>query len=327
MRRRKKLLAVLLAAVLFLTLSVPSLAAAAIDTSRAVSLTISYRQDGTPIAGALFALYRVADVDAYAEFTPAGDFKTYPVRYDGLDSAAWRALAETLAAYAQRDRLTPLDSGVTGKNGELAFPTDGKRLLPGLYLVTGQPFSDGSNVYTAEPLLVSLPNLDAETDNWQYDVAVSLKHTCTPIPVPPADDTEKRKVLKVWNDAGRESERPETLTIQLLKNGEIYDTVTLSERNSWRYSWDALPKYDKNGLPIVWRTAEMTPEGYTVSITQEAGTFVVTNTPKQPPVTPPVDPPGQKTLPQTGALWWPVPILAAAGLLLIAAGAGKKRKT
>ncbi len=87
----------------------------------------------------------------------------------------------------------------------------------------------------------------------------------------------------------------------------------------------------KRWLPIVWRVVELTPEGYTVSITQEAGTFLVTNTPKQPPetpsVTPPVNPPGQKTLPQTGALWWPVPILAAAGLLLIAAGAGKKRKT
>lgn len=331
MRRIKKLSAVLLVIVLFLTLSIPALAAAAIDTSRDVSLTISYRQDGTPISGATFALYRVADVDAYAEFTLAGDFIAYPVRLDGLDSAAWRALAETLAAYVQRDRLTPLDSGATGKNGELTFPTDGNRLLPGLYLVTGQPFSDGSNVYTAEPLLVCLPNLDGKTDIWQYDVSVSPKHTCTPIPVPPADDTEKRKVLKVWNDAGMESKRPEKLTIQLLKNGEIYDTVILGERNSWRYSWDALPKYDKNGLPIVWRVTEVTPEGYTVSITQEAGTFVVTNTPKQlpeqPPVTPPADPPGQKTLPQTGALWWPVPILAAAGLLLIAAGAGKKRKT
>ena len=98
MRETKKLPAVLLALVLFFTLSVPALAAAAIDPSRAVSLTISCRQDRTPISGAPFALYRVADVDAYAEFTLAGDFRTYPVRLDGLDSAAWRALAETLAA-------------------------------------------------------------------------------------------------------------------------------------------------------------------------------------------------------------------------------------
>ena len=93
---------------------------------------------------------------------------------------------------------------------------------------------------------------------------------------------------------------------------------------AWRALAETLAAYAQ-------RVVELTPEGYTVSITQEAGTFLVTNTPKQPPetppVTPPVNPPGQKTLPQTGALWWPVPILAAAGLLLIAAGAGKKRKT
>ena len=330
MRKIKKLSAALFALILVLILSVPALAAGAIDPARPVSLTISYQQGGTPVSGAPFALYHVADVDAYAAFTLTGDFKAYPVSLEGLDSAAWRALAETLAAYAQRDRLTPLDSGTTDRNGKLTFPANGKTLLPGLYLVTGQTFSDGSSVYRAEPFLVCLPNLDEKTDTWLYDVTVSPKCTRTPIPTPPPYDTEKRKVLKVWNDAGQERERPDRITIQLLKNGEIYDTVTLSERNNWRYSWNDLPKYDKNGLPIDWRVVEVTPDGYTVSITQEAGTFVVTNTPIQPPenppVTPPVNPPKTPTLPQTGALWWPVPVLAAAGLLLIAAGAGKKRK-
>ena len=328
MRTLKKLAAVLFVLALFLTLPVPARAAAAIDPTCPVSLTISCRQDRQPVSGAPFALYRVADVNEYAEFTLSGDFRGYPVRLDGLDSAAWRALAQTLAAYAQRDRLTPQDSGVTGRDGKLTFPTDGRTLLPGLYLVIGQTFSDGSAVYQTEPFLICLPNLDEKTDTWQYDVTVSPKHTYTPIPVtPPPDDTEKRKVLKVWNDAGREDGRPGKITVQLLKNGEIYATVSLSEQNSWRYVWENLPKYDQNGLIIDWRVVEVTPEGYTVSITQESGTFVVTNTAVKPPVNPPVNPPTKPVLPQTGALWWPVPVLAAAGLLLIAAGAGKKRKT
>ena len=247
MRKIKKLSTAFFVLVLFLTLSAPAMAAAAIDTTHPVSLTISYQQDRKPIPGVPFALYRVADVNAYAEFTLSGDFKNYPVRLDGLDSAAWRALAETLAAYVQRDRLTPLDSGVTDRNGELTFPTNGKTLLPGLYLVIGQTFSDGSFVYTTEPFLICLPNLDEKTDTWQYDVTVSPKHTRTPIPVVPPDDTDKRKVLKVWNDAGQEHDRPEKITVQLLKNGEVYDTVILNERNSWRYIWNDLPKYDKNG--------------------------------------------------------------------------------
>ena len=98
MRKIKKLSTAFFVLVLFLTLSAPAMAAAAIDTTHPVSLTISYQQDGKPIPGVPFALYRVADVNAYAEFTLSGDFKNYPVRLDGLDSAAWRALAETLAA-------------------------------------------------------------------------------------------------------------------------------------------------------------------------------------------------------------------------------------
>ena len=107
MRKIKKLSTAFFVLVLFLTLSAPAMAAAAIDTTHPVSLTISYQQDRKPIPGVPFALYRVADVNAYAEFTLSGDFKNYPVRLDGLDSAAWRALAETLAAYVQRPADAP----------------------------------------------------------------------------------------------------------------------------------------------------------------------------------------------------------------------------
>lgn len=74
----KKLSTAFFVLVLFLTLSAPAMAAAAIDTTHPVSLTISYQQDGKPIPGVPFALYRVADVNAYAEFTLSGDFKTIP---------------------------------------------------------------------------------------------------------------------------------------------------------------------------------------------------------------------------------------------------------
>ena len=59
------------------------------------------------------------------------------------------------------------------------------------------------------------------------------------------------------------------------------------------------------------------PAGYTVTVTQEGTLFVVTNT--YPGKTPP-------KLPQTGLLWWPVPLLACAGLALVLAGAGARRR-
>ena len=83
--------------------------------------------------------------------------------------------------------------------------------------------------------------------------------------------------------------------------------------------------------------AESAVPGYTVAITEEGVTFRVENTyrpeepdnpdiPDEPPPLGPGDQPNEPTLPQTGALWWPVPLLAAAGLLLLTVGLLLRRR-
>lgn len=323
-----------------------------IDTERPVSLTLRCQKDNKTFSGAEFSLYRVADVSATARFTLTGDFQAYPVSLDQPDSAGWRALAETLAAYAARDGLTPLDSGKTGSDGVLKFPTDEQRtMLPGLYLVTGRPCVSGSYTYTPSPFLVSLPNLDRETDQWVYDESVEPKYTRENHGGGDSggegsnDTTVNRKVLKVWDDDGYETQRPEQIVVQLLRNGKVYRTAALNAENNWRYTWYNLDAgYD-------WQLVEETvPEGYTVSVSQDGITFVVTNTcqpdspdnpdnpdnpdqpenpgspdspdvPEGPASKPPTTPDGPKpSLPQTGALWWPVPVLAGSGMLLFTLG-------
>ena len=122
-----------------------------------------------------------------------------------------------------------------------------------------------------------------------------------------------------------------------------------------------MPKYDENGKPIEWRVAEVKVDGYTVIVSKEGFTFVITNTskpekPTKPGTTKPDSPtnPSEKTtkpnvpgkttvpndnnnptkpskqdkpkLPQTGALWWPVPVAAICGIAFIAIGVGMKKK-
>ena len=96
------------------------------------------------------------------------------------------------------------------------------------------------------------------------------------------------------------SENAVDAALELLKNGAVYDTVKLSEENSWRYGWTDLPAME-NGQPVDWQVTELTPEGYTVTVSREGETFLVTNTGHGP------QNPGEPTLPQTGSLWWPVP--------------------
>ena len=367
-------------------------AAGAIDVNKAVHLKIQYIHDKTPVSDVPFDLYYVASVDAYGEFTLAGDFQKYPVVVSGLSTDAWRTLAETLAVYADRDQLKPLDSGKTNAEGNLSFPNKQPSLKPGLYLAVGRKLVKSGYTYTTKPFLVALPNLDRENNAWVYDVTATPKHTRTENPPAPPEQTVERRVLKIWKDDIPQS-RPKEIVIQLLKDGVIYDTVTLNAVNNWRYTWEKLPAYNKDGSKIVWSVVEKEPEGYTVLIARDGVTFIVTNTyaPDKPmtrksvQVTllqngtayetktlseangwqytwenlPRYDKSGREItwtiresavsgyvsstrqngftfvltntldkqkLPQTGVLWWPVPILAAAGFAFLITGTFSRKK-
>lgn len=328
-------------------LSVPARAIDPVELSRAVTLTVDYHDGGDALPGVRFDLYRAADMGRFAEFTLTGDFADFPVEVNGLDADGWKAAAETLANNALRDELTPLDSGETDREGRLTFPTGGAALTPGLYLLLGEARTVNGYRYTPEPLLVALPNRAAEEHWWTYDVTVSPKFDRNSTGGGGGSSTVDRKVLKVWKDGGA-ADRPESIQVQLLRDGKVADTVTLSAENNWRHTWE-----DLSGRSD-WRVVEKeTPEGYTVTVTREGITFVMTNTleeleepdnpdeprepdkeipdeptPGGPGETPPEKPadipdqpvPGGPALPQTGQLWWPVPVLACAGLALFLLG-------
>ena len=146
-----------------------------------------------------------------------------------------------------------------------------------MYLAVGRKLVKSGYTYTTEPVLVALPNLDRENNAWVYDVTATPKHTQTENPPAPPEQTVERRVLKIWKDDIPQS-RPKEIVIQLLKDGVIYDTVTLNAVNNWRYTWEKLPAYNKDGSKIVWSVVEKEPEGYTVLIARDGVTFTVTNT-------------------------------------------------
>ena len=143
---------------------------------------------------------------------------------------------------------------------------------------------------------------------------VTFLVTNTYRPENPDGDTVTRTVLKRWNDAGYEQKRPDSVSVTLLKDGAAYDAKTLTRTDGWQRTWSDLPRYNPDGSEIVWTVTESPVPGYTASVQQSGGTCILTNT---------LD---RQKLPQTGLLWWPVPVLAAAGLLLLIFGALSKRK-
>lgn len=314
-----------------ISLCCTAMAAETIDTSQTASLSVWFGKEESGFSEAEFSLYRAADMSGDGEWRLAGAFKNYPVSLEGLESSGWRALAQTLDAYAARDHIEPSAVSATDQAGFAAFDS----LSSGLYLVSGENFREGRYTYRPEPLLVAIPGKE-EDGSWTYDVNVSCKYE-REYDAPPGGgggdgSTTTRKVLKIWEDNGEEN-RPEKIQVQLLRDGQVYDTVTLGKENNWRYTWTGLEKGH------VWRMAEQeTPAGYTVSVVSEGITFVMTNT-RRPPGDEPEEPsepgkppeteippgPEDPPLPQTGVLWWPVPFLACGGVFLFLIGWGKRK--
>lgn len=347
MKRYKTMLFALLFALL---LPVSARAAGSVDLSADVRLTLRYQDAGAPLSGAQFLLYQVADMDATGELTAKDAFAQFDISIRGENDDYWRALARTMEGYVLSAALAPDDSGRTDTGGMLTFPTGGNTLSPGLYLVIGTRHSQYGKYYDATPFLILLPTQDKDANEWVYDLSAAPKHTSEDIPETPT--TIVRRVLKVWDDAGAEEDRPQSVTVLLLCDGEVYDTVTLSAENGWRWEWSGLDSAH------YWTVVELTPSGYRVIVTQEGITFVITNTrtpdtptpdtpdtptpdtpdtpdtpapdtptPDTPdtPDTPTPNTPDTPTLPQTGQLWWPVPLLLIAGAALMLAGLRRRR--
>lgn len=268
--------------------------------------------------GARFHIFQIARVDADGNLALTPEFDRYPIELEGNAEDRWLEISSTLEGYILRDAVPAADWGETDARGRLEFPNQVEALEQGLYLIMGQRHTQAGCEYEMQPFLVMLPTWDQIGDDWSYLVTVRPKFIRK-------DQTEqerlKRNVLKIWECRCDIPCHTEQIEIQLLRSGEVYDTVILSEENDWRYSWDDLDAaYD-------WQIVENVPEGYTVTITRTGITFLVTNRcqPKIPASTEPTEPETPPGLPQTGQLWWPVPMLLCSGLFLIVMGVARRR--
>ncbi|MBQ7145721.1 MAG: VaFE repeat-containing surface-anchored protein [Lachnospiraceae bacterium] len=79
-------------------------------------------------------------------------------------------------------------------------------------------------------------------------------------------ETTKVEGSKTWNDGGnQDGKRPGSITINLLADGEVADTKTVTEADGWKYSFTNLPKY-KEGKEINYTITEEKVADYTTEI-------------------------------------------------------------
>ena len=120
------------------------------------------------------------------------------------------------------------------------------------------------------------------------------------------------KVLKLWKG---DANHPKEVEVEIFRNGVSVETVVLSEKNQWSYTWSAKESGGK------WKVVERNvPAGYTMTVEQKENTFVITNALSNQPTPKP---------PQTGdtmnVLLYTI-VMYGSGAMLIILGITRKRK-
>lgn len=288
----------------YLLLPMEAIAAGSIDLNHSHCLTVTAIYDKIPISGMRFDAYLISTADERGELTVIDSYQDYADDLDirGKNDERWQAMAQTLAREIMLDNsLKPSRSVETDAEGKAVF-TD---IPMGLYLIMGNGVVKDGYVYSTSPFFIMIPEQDLSSNTWNYDVVANAK---------PGRESERAdyEVIKVWKDDCHKDQRPQSITIALICDGYVYDTITLPYNGTWSYTWKDLETNHQ------WTVEEKKEAGYqNPDIQQEGNTFIVTNTCNK-PTNPTV--PGKPTLPQTGQLWWPVPLMMAAGLLFVVIG-------
>lgn len=275
--------------IIVLTAAVPISAAGYLDTTKPATLTVHFRPEEISASDVKFELFKVADVDEYAELTLTPSFKDIPIDLSNPDSSVWASAVAEAESCISANGIKANQSAVSDENGTAVFGD----LPAGLYLLRGESFIVNHDVYKPQAYLIMLPNR-ADDGSWEYDVTSVPKFE-------KSDELIDLKVTKKWK-GGKIDDRPEEITVVLYCDDAEYESVSLNAENDWQYTWPALNA--KNN----WTISEVSVEGYTTTIENDGYDYIITNKSNT------------GGLPQTGIIWWHIPAIAAAGIVLCAAG-------
>ncbi|WP_131799689.1 Cna B-type domain-containing protein, partial [Bacillus mycoides] len=78
---------------------------------------------------------------------------------------------------------------------------------------------------------------------------------------------------KTWKD-GNATDRPKTIKVDLLQNGQVINTQEVSEATNWKYTFEKLQAYDAEGNAYKYEVKEQPVDGYK----SEVHGYDITNT-------------------------------------------------
>ena len=295
---------IVLLAMCFLALCAPRVRAATpLDPDAEASLTLHYQKDGTAFADLQIGIYRVAEAFPDGSFQLIEPFASYPLNiHDITMQEQWNQVAQTIYAYIVSEQIAPDAEKVTDEQGTVCFSD----LDTGLYFVREVVAENTDGTYRFNQFLVYVPTPQPDGT---YVYTVEAKPKCTGF-VP----NNQYSVTKLWQDGGEQHLRPKEVTVDIYRDGVLYETQILCAENNWSYTW-----YVSGEDHSKWTVAERTvPENYKVTIQQNGSHFSIINTRQTVP-----------DIPQTGdsatpMLW--ILLMCVSGIMLVILGLYSRRR-
>lgn len=292
------------------------------------SITLVCEQENVRVSDMSWKIYKVGERRS-GKFTLTDKFANYPVDMSGLSTENIRGTAQALESFIIGDRIKALAENVTDNDGNVVF----EGLDKGLYLAVAKKVQKEPITYMATPLLFEIKEDGSAEEAFPKIYSVITLH----------GQVSSYTVKKVWADNDDSFKaRPVNVTVDLFKDGELYDTVVLDEASNWQHRWNTLD------LDAEWRVVERDiPVKYSVLVDYNSKQFLIKNsyapdifidggeyTKTTAAVTTSTISTSTSAaatttgsgLPQTGQLWWPVLPLALGGITLICIGLLTRKK-
>ena len=243
------------------TLSMP------ITATESGSITvINKTHDGELLADINVKLYKVADFTdgSRTKIKMTSEFSDFDLNVqDILTSMEAEDAAKSCSEFINANSLAPIQEAKTDIDGKTIFTG----IDDGIYLIVQNQTDPKDYEFTSTPFFVQVPYTDKD-GKVIYQVTTQPKNDI----IYPSNDLEV-SVVKLWKDNNnRDHTRPYSIEVGLYGDGELVDTVSLSDINNWSNIWDGLSK------DVVWDVQELEiPDSYRMTVENNQNQFIITN--------------------------------------------------
>ena len=191
----------------------------------------------------------------------------YSTEYDGYDVINKHAPEQTSVTVSKSWQDSDDQDGIRPEDIEVILLADGEETGKKLKLNADNNWTDSFTKLDKFRDGVEIVYTVAEIAVEGYETVITGDRT-TGFIITNSHTTETIEVAgaKTWNDNNnQDGKRPASITINLLADGEVIQTVTVTEENGWAWSFSNLPKFKNGGVEIVYSITENAVEGYTTT--------------------------------------------------------------